>query len=210
MTNEPIELETVPYNKTMYPGYLLRFGAFLLDLLIVAPFFILVLYLNSLGKEMYYFTFIPSLAFSIWYHIYLLKRYGATPGKLLSGIRVVKTNGQYPDWKEAFLRFTLTLSVLIFGTIIKFVALSEADAGYYDGLGWRQQTEYLKTLSPGLFMINLWLSSIFFWGDLVVLFTNRKKRALHDLIAGTVVVMDLYMKRLRLNQSALAATEECI
>ena len=207
MSNDPIELETVPYDKTMYPDYKVRFGAALLDFLIVAPFFLLILYLNSLSKEMYYFTTIPSLAFSFWYHIYLLKRYGATPGKLISGICVVKTNGQYPEWKEAFLR-AVSLSFIILGIIISLVALSKADAGYYEDLGWRQQREYLQTLSPGLFKVNTWLSTLFFWSDVIVVFGNRKKRALHDIIAGTVVVRDLYMKRLRLNQSGFAEAPE--
>jgi uncharacterized RDD family membrane protein YckC len=204
MINEPIELETVPYDKTMYPAVKVRFGAFLLDLLVIAPFGILVVYLNSLSTDMYYFTIIPSFGFSAWYHIYLLKRYGGTPGKLISGIRVVKTNGKYPGWKEAFLRNTLLLTILIFGIIIGFVALSKADAGDYKSLDWRHQREYLKTLSPGLFTINLWLSNILLWSDLIGMLSNRKKIALHDLIAGTVVVRDRYIKKLRLNQPALA------
>ena len=208
MSNEPIELETVPYDKTMYPRFMVRLGAVLLDLLVIAPISILVLYLNSLSKEMYYFTILPSLGFSAWYHIYLLQRYGGTPGKLISGIRVVKINGQAPEWKEAFLRNTLTISFLVFGMIISLIALSKANAGDYEVLDWRHQREYLKTISPGLFMMNVWLSNLFLWSDLIVMLSNRKKRALHDLIAGTVVVRDLYLKNLRLNQLAFAGTPE--
>ena len=69
MINEPIELETVPFDKTMYPRYLDRFGAFLLDLLFMAAVSIFVVYLDSFSKEMYYFTIILSLGFSLWYHI---------------------------------------------------------------------------------------------------------------------------------------------
>jgi uncharacterized RDD family membrane protein YckC len=202
MSNEAIELETVPYDNTMYPDYLVRFGAVLLDFLIIAPVSILVLYLNSLSTEMYYYTMIPSLGFSTWYHIYLLRKYGATPGKLILGIRVVKTNGQQPQWREAFLRYTLSLVFLIFGIVVSLIALSQADAGFYEDLGWRQKTGYLRSLSPTIFTINLWLTNIFLWSDLIVLFTNRKRRALHDLIAGTVVIRDLYIKTLRLKQPA--------
>jgi uncharacterized RDD family membrane protein YckC len=208
MTNEAIELETVPYDKTMYPRVIVRLGAVLLDLLVTAPFGILVLYLNSFSKDMYLFTFIPSVAFSAWYHVYLLKRYGGTPGKLLSGIRVVKINGQDPEWKEAFLRYALSFSLLVFGTAISLIALSKADPGSYMELDWRNKAGYLKGLAPGLFKISLWLNYIVIGGDLIVLFRNRRKRALHDLMAGTVVVRDLYMTKLRLNQLALADTQE--
>ena len=58
----------------------------------------------------------------------------------------------------------------------------------YDVLAFREKTQLLKAYTPSWHGIVDGLS--FAWGasELIVLLLNRKRRALHDFIAGTVVI----------------------
>ena len=50
------------------------------------------------------------------------------------------------------------------------------------------RTRYLQTNAPNWYWPVYAIYTIWFWGELVVPLTNRKRRALHDFLAGTVVV----------------------
>lgn len=171
----------------IYAGFWKRLASQLLDLVIVAPVLVGILYLNGFGKYVYFYTCIPNLLFAAWYHVYLPKKYGGTPGKLLVGIKILKLNGEPIEWKEAILRdsVTLLLTVLYIGLTIS--GLLKANEEVFNGLGWREQIKYISSMST-LFVVYNWVSNIWFYSELVVLLTNRKKRALHDYIAGTVIV----------------------
>ena len=108
----PLTIEGV--NESIYAGFWIRFGSLLLDFVIIMPVIFLTLFLNGLSKNAYYFTVLPGLLFHFWYNIYLVKRNGGTPGKLIAGIRVLKIDGTEVTWREAFLRQIVTLALTIF------------------------------------------------------------------------------------------------
>jgi uncharacterized RDD family membrane protein YckC len=56
---------------------------------------------------------------------------------------------------------------------------------------------YLITFSPIFFSVYRWSGNIWYWSEFIVLLTNRRKRAIHDFIAGTVVVKDDYIDKIR-------------
>lgn len=184
-------------NENIYADFFVRLGSILLDFLILAPFYVLVLYLNGLNTNAYYFTFIPNLAFHFWYSVYLVKRYGGTPGKLISGIKILKIDGTDVDWKEAILRETITLVLTICYMFITLLALSKLNNHHYESLSWREKTEYLRSFTPILFIVFRWVSVIWNSSELLVLLTNARQRALHDFMANTVVVRIKYIGRIR-------------
>lgn len=184
-------------NESIYAEFGARLGSILLDTLIMIPAIFITLFLNSLSKNAYYFTFIPYLFFHFWYSIYLVKRYGGTPGKLITGIKILKIDGADVSWKEAILRDLPKLLLSIFFAIITLIALSQTDAEYYESLSWMQKQKYLMTLTPILFIIYKWASHIWTYSELFVLLFNTRKRALHDFIAETVVVKTKYINRIR-------------
>jgi uncharacterized RDD family membrane protein YckC len=47
-------------------------------------------------------------------------------------------------------------------------------------------------LSPIWHKLLDWLHQIWIWSEFAVLLTNKRKRALHDFIAGTVVIKDKF------------------
>ncbi|MBC7525059.1 MAG: hypothetical protein H7239_11545 [Flavobacterium sp.] len=58
-------------------------------------------------------------------------------------------------------------------------------------------SKYLTSLSPILFTIYSWLANIWTWSELLVLLTNPRKRALHDYVAGTVIVKKIYVVQIQ-------------
>ena len=47
-------------------------------------------------------------------------------------------------------------------------------------------------LSPILFSVYTWLTNIWIYSEFIVLLTNKRKRAIHDYIAGTVIIKSKY------------------
>ncbi|WP_448569231.1 RDD family protein [Thermus sp.] len=68
---------------------------------------------NPTPTQNFLFNWIPSWA----YYVAFTALYGATPGKMLLGIRVVKTDGRPVDWLTALMREVVgkTLSTLPLG-----------------------------------------------------------------------------------------------
>jgi uncharacterized RDD family membrane protein YckC len=195
MKETPLSLDGVYDN--IYAGFGPRLASLLLDTIIMMPLIWGILYLNHTSKEMFFYTIIPNMIVGLWYHIYLPKKYGGTPGKLIMGMQILKLDGKSIGWKEAFLRHSIILALTIFNIVLMTDAILKADNETYIGLSWIQQTQYLTSLSPVLFTIYLWLSNIWTWSELIVLLTNPRKRALHDYVAGTVIVKKIYVQRIR-------------
>lgn len=191
----PLAIEGV--NDTLYADFWSRLGSLLLDFVFLIPFGWLMLYFNTTTKYAILYTAIPNLLFSIFYHIYLPKKYGGTPGKLIAGIKIIRLDGQPIGYKEAFIRHSILLLLTAMNLVIVIMAMSKADDGVYQSLSWLQQTQYLMSFEPGAYRLNLWLNNIWVYGELIVLLTNKRKRAVHDFMAGTVIVKTKYIEKIR-------------
>lgn len=203
MTSKQTPLTIDGISESLYAGFWIRFWALHLDFLILIPVVFIVLYLNGLSENAYYYTVIPSLIFNFWYNIYLVKKNGGTPGKLLLGIKILKTDGTDLTWREAILRHVVDFSFLIFITIVQIVAISQSDTEYYESLNWLKRQQYLMTLVPVYFSVYRWISNIWTFSELFVLLFNKRKKALHDFIAGTVIVETMYIEKMRVAMNAV-------
>src|ERR1700759_5394660 len=98
-----------------YAGFEPRLGSMLLDLIIWLPIIWFYHWGTIQWRLFQVYGFIPSLIFSLFYYVYLVRRFGGTPGKLLAGIRIRKLNGDNVGYRQAFLRFLpdFTFSILI-------------------------------------------------------------------------------------------------
>lgn len=186
----PIKIEGT--EESLYAGFWRRLGSILLDILIVLPFSFLVMYINNLGMKMYFITIVPALIFNFWYHIYLVHRYGATPGKLIARMKIIKINGDQVDLKAATLRHIVMFSISLIGVFSMIKSIGLADETHYMSLTWIQKSQYMMELSPILFKVSTWLTNIWIYGELIVLLTNKRKRAIHDFMADTVIIKTQY------------------
>ena len=191
----PIQIEGITEN--IYAGFWQRLGAFLLDTIFMLPILYLTIYINSLDINYFYITFIPNFVISLWYYIYLPKKYGGTPGKLIAGIKIIKLNGQDIDWKEATLRHLILLILGLLSMINMLSIIPDVDYNVFTSLSWLKQSTYLMSLSPIFFKFYTWTSNIWIYSEFIVLLTNKRKRAIHDFIAGTVIVKSKYVDKIK-------------
>jgi uncharacterized RDD family membrane protein YckC len=117
-----------------------------------------------------------------------VRRFGGTPGKLIVGIRIRKLDGEPIGYREAILRYVPDLVFWLLSSIALLFPLLKMTDAEYSSLKFMQRAKRITELAPSWYKPLQWVQSIWFWGELIVLLTNRKRRALHDFIAGTVVV----------------------
>ncbi|WP_250628074.1 RDD family protein [Pinirhizobacter soli] len=172
----------------IYSTFWRRVGAQLLDVVVLLPVLALHIALGGLGREAYVVSIVLLLLFNLGYHVYLVTRFGGTPGKLLVGLRIVRVNGLPVSYQQALLRYIvyLFLSICSFlALVVAALTITDAD---YASLDWRHRNVSLLALSPSWYSWVIGLTRLWGLGLLIVMLTNSERRTIHDFIAGTVVV----------------------
>ena len=107
--------------------------------------------------------------------------WGQTLGKRLAGVRVFNVAGGRLSFRQAALRDILPLSLTLVGVPMDVPKVAQGinpllpQAGGLAGLSMFQ-------------MFVLWASLAWFVVEVVTMLSNRRRRALHDFIAGSVVM----------------------
>jgi uncharacterized RDD family membrane protein YckC len=175
-------------ESTKYAGFWERMGSYFLDVLALIPLTLFIFWGNEQSRLFQIYYFIPGLLFSFWFHVYLVKRYGGTPGKLLLKIKISKLDGSNVNYKEAVLRY---LVLFILGFIISMpiimATLDMTDAEYYS-YDWRQRASAFTQMNPVWYSFTITAMNIWIWSEFIIMLTNKKRRAIHDFMAGTVVI----------------------
>jgi uncharacterized RDD family membrane protein YckC len=173
-----------------YAGFWRRFGVGLLDLAIIFPFGLLTIWVYSHSQLAPSIWLLPLISFGVWFNVYLVRRYGGTPGKVLLGLRIVRVDGTPVGYKEAFLRhLPLLLSGALIGLALVFASWKLTDAEHM-GLAFKLRQMRMEQLAPSWYEKVLAFEQIWMLGEFLVMMTNAKRRALHDYIAGTVVILN--------------------
>lgn len=182
-----------PNLEVKYAGFWKRIGSHFLDLLILSPLMIPA-YLFYSFKTYYYIYFIPGLLLGLFYQVYLVQKYGGTPGKRIMKIEIRKLDLSKVTYKDAFLRYSVLFVLSIFqhvGLLMGVMALAESDMS---GLSYIEFSVKLASAAPPFYQQVSMLMGIWVWIEFIVIFFNKKKRAPHDFIAGTVVVESQSLK----------------
>ncbi len=173
-----------------YATFWQRFGAMWIDFFVLLPLMAVERWLESVSKGAAFALIIPMAVAYAAYSIYCHGRFGQTVGKRVMGIRVVRTSGERVGWREAWLRSSVDVFFSVLGVIGSFVALAAiADDDYY-GVGWMQRAQNLAAHEPAWLAWTWIATEIWIWSELVVMLFNKRRRALHDFIAGTVVTSE--------------------
>jgi uncharacterized RDD family membrane protein YckC len=171
-----------------YATFWQRFGAMWIDFFVLLPFIVLTGWAQSFSKAVAIGLLLPTSAFFLAYHIYCHGRYGQTIGKRVMGIRVSRLSGEPIGWREAWLRSSVDVVFAILGAVSSFIALMTiSDADYY-GIGWLQRAQNLAVCEPAWLNWSATASTIWVWSEIIVMLFNSQRRALHDFIAGTIVI----------------------
>jgi len=130
------------------------------------------------------------------YFVYLPVRYGATPGKRLLGMTILKIDGSAIGYRESFLKMLPMLIFALIGFLVQSYQISLADADTFSDLRWQQQANYLRSLAPLPFYLYIGLVYVFYFANLIIFLTNDRKRSIGDCLAGTVVVYDKFLGKI--------------
>ena len=165
-----------PTNK--YNTFGKRFVAGLIDYLIFIPFTILDKKFEDTDNKTIFIGW--ALFYTICWTLYVVighGKYGQTIGKRLMNIKVFDLNEKtLIGYKKAFLResvwFFAIVAAIIYFTISTANTITlneEVKATYYNDI---------VSLTSGIWLIL----------EITTMFFNKKRRALHDFLAGSVVV----------------------
>lgn len=158
-----------------------RFWALVLDFLILSPVLILTYYIKhhvqnsailAAGTTLNYSY---ATVYSIWMHT----SYGQTLGKMVMKVRVLNlAETRPPSFREAFMMdiYSVLACSCMIGLALYMIATHTYSPHAF------VKAQFFRIL---LYLDNGWLIA-----ELTCVLANKKRRSLHDLIAGTVVVRD--------------------
>eukprot|EP01133_Synstelium_polycarpum_P023275 gene23275-27913_t len=116
-----------------YGGFWRRVGAFFIDMAIMLPLVLPLVYLGLPRSQSFLlYWFLPSLALNLGYNVYLVNRFGGTPGQLLCKLRVRMLDGAPVTRQAALLRHAVLLALTILSAIAGIIGRVSADAVHTD------------------------------------------------------------------------------
>lgn len=189
-------LPLVHTGDRVYAGFWRRLGASLIDALIYIPIYILLLFAYRTSLTWLIPAIILNTVFYALYTVFFHYKYGATLGKLAVGIRVTQPDGSKISFQHALLRSSIDLSLAVLYTIWELIALASMDLAYFNSLPKEYMVRwgYIYSYLPWGFQIFEYANYIWIFSELIVLLFNKRRRALHDFIAGTVVIRKKFAK----------------
>jgi uncharacterized RDD family membrane protein YckC len=171
----------------IYAGFWRRLGALLLDTGIQLPIIGLFYWGNAHYRLFYPYIFLPNVIFSLYYNVYVVRRLGGTPGKRLAGLKKCKPDGSDIGYREATVRYLpelLMTTLLSVGYVCAAFSLTDSEFLSLSVHDRNFQVPVPSWYQPVNIFYLVWIGS-----ELLVMLTNKKRRALHDFIAGTVVIL---------------------
>jgi uncharacterized RDD family membrane protein YckC len=153
-----------------YQTFFPRLGALILDAVLLLPLSVLADWIAGTEMDAGVKSAVSiSIDFAnIFYFIVLHALFGQTVGKMLLKVKVLSVAEERLGWRRAIIR---DLPQLIF-VAISLIPMVNNDLGVKD-----------VPLTPVGILVAMWGLA-----DIAVFFSTPKHRALHDLIAGSVVV----------------------
>jgi uncharacterized RDD family membrane protein YckC len=192
MNKIKVPLKISGIDENLYAGFFVRGGSYLIDLAFGLIMTLISMFIMRNGKVFYCFTLILNGIFHWVYYIYFPKEYGGTPGKLILKIKIIRIDGESIGWREAILRDLFMLIFTIINDIILLYLILRTDNTIFKEYTWEEYARYIISQVPSFFstiskILNIWTLSEF-----IILLLNKRKKALHDYIAGTLVIKEKY------------------
>jgi uncharacterized RDD family membrane protein YckC len=187
MTMIPKTIPTV--KEDIYAGFWPRFFAGFIDGLIFLPLLYLFKYIDGFSKYNFCITSTLTLLFFIFYEVYLVKQYGGSLGKLVLKLKIIRTDGLIVGWKESFMRYSVSIAIHLISVVIVIIAVQHISDDIFFNVSFWKRSDFIDSLGT-----HWWdtILAVWFFSEFIVLQTNDRKRAVHDFIAGTVVINARY------------------
>jgi uncharacterized RDD family membrane protein YckC len=157
-------------NFAIYKTFWRRFFAAILDSAVFAP--LLWISYGLFGIKGYEYTEWVISILGIVYSVYFVSKYGQTFGKMAMGVIILDKSGSKATLKQAIMRDII--QILCFTPILI----------YYIKYG----TTDVESLADGERIFVVLLLSLYSILEVITMLSNKKRRSIHDFIAGTIVV----------------------
>lgn len=167
----------------VYAGFWRRTSALLIDAVLITGVFFSLFFVALKAKWAMYFLLAPIYSLTGGYEIYCHARWGMTLGKKLVGIKVVSLTGGPISIRQAFLRSFFSIIYAIVSIVIGYVILY--------GMRNDEGLTYLRYMKNLHLAVPSWVQfseQIWIWSEALTLLFNKQRRAIHDFIAGTIVI----------------------
>ena len=184
--NAPVD---EPTSDLKYGGFWRRLGAILIDALVFIP---VILAYNGIAHISCGWTLCGQIGMAIIGTAYTVgchAKFGRTLGKLATGLRVVRPDGSAIGWKHAWLRSSVDIGFSVLAMVALAMALQAIPDEQFSGVGWQARWGNIEAHKQTQLAWVDGVQMVWFWSEVVVMLFNRKRRALHDYIAGTVVIV---------------------
>lgn len=193
-------------GRKVYAGFGKRFFAGFVDMLVFVPFMFLFHYIDGISIPVAMMGAVLSGLLYSTYSIGCHYKFGATLGKMAAGIKVTQPNGDQIGLKHAFLRSSVDLLFAAVSLYIQLLVLAQVDPAIYLNAGLTEKGQHMLQFYPAWHDVLNIVAVTWVLSEFVVLLFNERKRALHDFIAGTVVVHQTMLTRAKApNDDALVA-----
>ena len=175
----------------VYAGFWRRLAAYAIDFAILAPLGLLTKNLIYTSRDAFLLRVIVGTLSAILFEVYLVKRFGGSPGKMILRIRVAKFDGSPVGYWQAWIRYSVLFLISTLSSAALLMSLFNMSAGEYAAFAAAHTSlRSLEVGAPAWYHPLKIVGSIWVYSEFIVLLTNKKRRALHDFIAGTVVIRD--------------------
>lgn len=171
-----------------YSSFWQRLAAVFVDIGLFLPIFALVQWLENSSRFGAIALLVPASLLVNAYPVYFHGRFGQTIGKRFVRIKLIQATGEPAGWREAWLRSSVDIAFAILALIAQYIALQTISDLQYISSGWLERTRLLQSYEPASLSWVYVTSSAWAWSELATMLLNKRRRALHDFIAGTVVV----------------------
>jgi len=191
--------ESASTHDKKYSTFWPRFWAQWVDSFFIVPPIYFILHIvrfelltTSIALFLWFIAGIGPYCYSVIMH----GKYGQTVGKMVCKVKVLNFNKEENiNYKTALLRDSIPISVFVLNLIEQI---------YFIAVGKFNIAELLNpTFEPGHLNYYLGNLMIYWWGvECLTMLTNKKRRAIHDFIAGTVVVRTNIIIRTKISRNA--------
>jgi uncharacterized RDD family membrane protein YckC len=175
-------------KEPLYAGFWSRLSANIVDSIIFIPIGFLGIWLVTKSNIIAVFINPVFQLLFVSYTVYFHGKFGATYGKKSTAIKVVKLDFSPISWRQAFLRSSVDIIFALLMAIGNTLTLLSISHNIFQDKNVFEASQEIQKNMPFIFFIFSVFYTIWFWGEVIVLLFNKKKRALHDFIAGTVVI----------------------
>ena len=171
-------------QKPEYVSFGTRLGASLLDVLILAPLNFGLTYWCLLYVKSYLLSLVPSLI-GIVYKCYMEKKYGATFGKKIVGIKIVTEDLHALTDKAVLIRnynYFASFQLVLFTHYMLYTMPG------FESVSTYMEAMQMQNNMPIIPKITGYMIGLLFLVDCLLMINHTKNQTLHDRWAKTVVV----------------------